>query len=595
MTCPHCGATVKPTASFCIRCGRKLEHATDPADAAASATTDVADAAPTEAEAPEEAASNGEAHVTQPVSPIPSTLSPEAIAQLIAAETREMALSDLNLPPAMPALLLVGSKIGEHYEITRVVEQGPTGAVYEALDLWTQDHCWSCGAAWNDGDDEQFCERCGAQRRGKTLLLRQQPLRAELLTDAATVAPNAIFYGDQLLVVIGEEDAPITAKRASVASASNSNPSLTEATPASLPIMTGPADTHPTIPPEEAPATMELAALLATQAGDLATFDAQIGPDETLRAAMLVLPTIDPPGAPTSEAFVNSQSDSPTVEEAYFEATMFLAGGAPHWEVRLGIASDVGRARQGRPNEDTALAMTFGYAGDGVPAPLTLGVVADGLGGHENGQRAGRLAARIVARHVLQQLWIPLLAGETAATKDPAQLGQILRAGILEANAQLCKLNRSEGSDMGCTITALVIHGEAACVANVGDSRTYLCSGRELVRVTTDHSLVARLVAAGMLTPDEVYTHPQRSQIYRSLGDELEVQVDLFPHRLRVGESFILCSDGLWEMVRDPQIEHLITHATLGDPQALARQLIAMANERGGEDNVSVVVAQVVA
>jgi len=317
--------------------------------------------------------------------------------------------------------------------------------------------------------------------------------------------------------------------------------------------------------------------------------------DETPRASLLNLPTMTTPLVASGETFATSQSDAPTVEEAYFEATMFLPGAIPDWEVRMGVASDVGRARQDRPNEDTALALTFGYAGDGVPAPLTLGVVADGLGGHENGQRAGRLAARIVARHILQQVWIPLLEGENAPTKDPAELGTALRAAILEANAHLCHLNQSEGSDMGCTITALIAHGEAACVANVGDSRTYLCSGRELNRVTTDHSLVARLVAAGMLNPDDVYTHPQRSQIYRSLGDEIDVQVDLFPHRLRVGESFILCSDGLWEMVRDPQIERLLTHATMGDPQALAQQLIAMANEYGGADNVSVVIAQVVA
>jgi serine/threonine protein phosphatase PrpC len=594
MTCPHCGATVKPTASFCIRCGRKLVGTTEAAPG------------PSASESPAE--QEADRHSTQPVNPIPTLLTSESLAQLLAAETREMSQADVSMPPSAP-LLAVGSHIGEHYEITRIVEQGPDGVVYEALDLWTQDHCWSCGQEWNDGDDENFCEHCGAQRRGKTLLLRQQTILPDLLTEAATIAPNAIFYGDQLLVIIGEEDVPITAKRGTITPPpSNSVPpgdaatSLPELMPFPMPVMGGPGDTQPQTQPPALPveteATMELSALSDSQPPPTIVPEAaSSGPNESLRAHMLNLPATDPnlrTIASSGENFAASQSDSPTIEEPYFEATMFLPGSAPRWEVRMGVASDVGRARQGRPNEDTALALTFGYAGDAVPMPLTLGIVADGLGGHENGQRAGRLAARIIVRSVLQNLWIPLLAGETAPSKDPAELGTVLRAAILEANVHLCKLNRSEGGDMGCTVTALIANGEAACVANVGDSRTYLCSGRELHRVTTDHSLVARLVAAGMLNPDDVYTHPQRSQIYRSLGDEVDVQVDLFPHRLRVGESFILCSDGLWEMVRDPQIERQITHATLGDPQALARQLISMANEHGGEDNVSVVVAQVV-
>jgi serine/threonine protein phosphatase PrpC len=309
-----------------------------------------------------------------------------------------------------------------------------------------------------------------------------------------------------------------------------------------------------------------------------------------------VPPALEVPAMPTDAfAFSNGESDSPTIEAPYFEATALLAGFMPRWQMRLGLMSDVGRARRGKPNEDTSIALALDYAGDNAPPPLALGVVADGLGGHDDGQRAGRLAARAIARYVMQHLWLPSLAGEATPPRDPAHLGAVLRAAIQDANAAILKLNRQEGGDMGCTVTAIIAQGEAACVANVGDSRTYFFDGHSLSRVTTDHSLVARLVAAGMLTPDEVYTHPQRSQIYRSLGDEGDVQVDLFPHRLRVGESFVLCSDGLWEMVRDPEIERLLAGSVLGDPQALALQLVEMANANGGDDNVSVLVAQVVA
>jgi serine/threonine protein phosphatase PrpC len=146
---------------------------------------------------------------------------------------------------------------------------------------------------------------------------------------------------------------------------------------------------------------------------------------------------------------------------------------------------------------------------------------------------------------------------------------------------------------MGCTVTAFLAQGTAMCVANVGDSRTYGFDGAQIQRLTTDHSLVARLVTAGMLAPDDVYSHPQRSQIYRSLGDEGELIVDLFPREARPGETYILCSDGLWEMVRDPDIAALL-HEQAGAPaQQVAEQLIQLANANGGEDNVSVIVAQV--
>ena len=182
-----------------------------------------------------------------------------------------------------------------------------------------------------------------------------------------------------------------------------------------------------------------------------------------------------------------------------------------------------------------------------------------------------------------------------ALEHDAATLGEYLRQAIHEANAQILNVNIAENGDMGCTITAFIAQGTAACVANVGDSRTYRFDGRDLRRVTTDHSLVARLVTAGMLAPDDVYTHPQRSQIYRSLGDETMVHVDLFPLLIVPGETFVLCSDGLWEMVRDPDITRILARAATYDAQSIAQHLVGVANDHGGEDNVTVVVAQVVA
>ncbi len=141
---------------------------------------------------------------------------------------------------------------------------------------------------------------------------------------------------------------------------------------------------------------------------------------------------------------------------------------------------------------------------------------------------------------------------------------------------------------MGSTLTGYMIAGEHAYIVNVGDSRTYMVRGGQIYQLTTDHSLVGQLVAGGLIEPDDVYTHPQRSQIFRSLGDKPNVQIDIFKQQLLPGDILISCSDGLWEMVRNPQIESILNSAP--DPQTACTQLIDVANANGGEDNVSAVI-----
>ena len=141
---------------------------------------------------------------------------------------------------------------------------------------------------------------------------------------------------------------------------------------------------------------------------------------------------------------------------------------------------------------------------------------------------------------------------------------------------------------MGSTITGFMIVGDYAYILNVGDSRTYMIRGGQIYQLTNDHSLVGQLVAGGLIAPEDVYTHPQRSQIFRSLGDRLNVQIDIFKQQLHPGDILLSCSDGLWEMVRDPQIESILNNAP--DPQVACTQSIDAANANGGEDNVSAVV-----
>jgi serine/threonine protein phosphatase PrpC len=165
---------------------------------------------------------------------------------------------------------------------------------------------------------------------------------------------------------------------------------------------------------------------------------------------------------------------------------------------------------------------------------------------------------------------------------------RLLQEAVEEANSRLCQINQQNKTDMGCTLTGFMIVGRHSYIVNVGDSRTYMVRGGQLYQRTTDHSLVGQLVAGGLLQPDEVYTHPQRSQIFRSLGDRPNVQIDLFKQELYPGDILLSCSDGLWEMVRDPQIESILNAAP--DPQTACTQLIEAANANGGEDNISAVV-----
>ena len=214
------------------------------------------------------------------------------------------------------------------------------------------------------------------------------------------------------------------------------------------------------------------------------------------------------------------------------------------------------------------------------------------MGGHDNGQGASRLAIATVAdRAVRELLNAPLdaeKAGEKPAMMEEDDYMSLLQGCVEDANAAIYQVNQRDKTDMGCTMTGFMIVGEHAFICNVGDSRTYLLREGKLYQLTTDHTLVAQLVAGGLIEPDDVYTHPQRSQIFRSLGDKLSVQVDGFKQQLLPGDVLLSCSDGLWEMVRNPQIADILLNAP--DPHTACTHLIEAANANGGEDNVSTIV-----
>ena len=252
----------------------------------------------------------------------------------------------------------------------------------------------------------------------------------------------------------------------------------------------------------------------------------------------------------------------------------------------VGTRSDPGIKRKYKPNEDSLFAAQGVLSPSSLPQLFGLFVVADGMGGHANGEDASRLAIQTIADYML-----PLLT-KASAVKDEQYI-QLLVEGIQQANLAVHKNNVLHHGDMGTTVTATLLVDTVAYVANVGDSRTYLYRPSEgLKKVTVDHSVVASLVEAGIIKPDDIYTHPKRNQIYRSLGEKAAVEVDSFTVQLQAGDKLLLCSDGLWDMVRDPKIEAVIKNAD-PNPSVTGEALVQSALEGGGEDNVSVIVVHV--
>jgi serine/threonine protein phosphatase PrpC len=259
----------------------------------------------------------------------------------------------------------------------------------------------------------------------------------------------------------------------------------------------------------------------------------------------------------------------------------------PVQTMAIGIGWNTGIKRKRNPNEDSVVAIqsTCNYHEQLIP--FGLFVVADGMGGHDYGQEASKIAMQTMMHTVLQNI---VMGNEL----NDEFLTDMLVGGVQWANQLIFERGAELGKEMGTTLTAALVVGRRAYVVNVGDSRTYLYrEGFGLTQVTRDHSLVATLVAFGEITPDEIYTHPERNKVYRSLGTKQEVEVDWFVLELQRHDTLLLCSDGLWEMVRDPQIAQILysNQPPNNSPQRSSDALVQAALLGGGSDNVSVIVA----
>ena len=239
--------------------------------------------------------------------------------------------------------------------------------------------------------------------------------------------------------------------------------------------------------------------------------------------------------------------------------------------LRSAAGSDVGRRRP--LNQDSA-----------VTSPRLL-AVADGMGGHAHGEVASSVAVGALADLDTE------LAGTDLAGLD--LLGVLARA-VTAAADRLTGLARENTAlrGSGTTVVALLFDGGRVGILHVGDSRAYLLREGELLRLTRDHTLVQALVDEGRISLEEAAEHPRRSMLMRTLQDGNTVEPDLFHHEAQAGDRYLVCSDGVTAVLGDADIQRVLAESE--EPQAAVDTLIQLANEGGGPDNITCVVADVV-
>jgi PPM family protein phosphatase len=242
--------------------------------------------------------------------------------------------------------------------------------------------------------------------------------------------------------------------------------------------------------------------------------------------------------------------------------------------------SDVGRVRE--HNEDAVY----------IEPKMGIAILADGMGGYMAGEVASQIAIDVVREH-LGGVTDPAVLGRVDPLTGLTNAAQRLRAAVLEANQRIyAEASKKRDQDgMGTTLVALLVYGSTACIAHVGDSRCYRLRNGALSQLTRDHSLVQEQIDAGKLTPEEAKSSGYKNLVTRALGIDALTEADINEFRANEGDVYLLCSDGLSDMVPD---EGILREMDRGDHLGRAAQaLISLANENGGRDNVSVVLMRV--
>lgn len=226
-------------------------------------------------------------------------------------------------------------------------------------------------------------------------------------------------------------------------------------------------------------------------------------------------------------------------------------------------------------NEDSCVAKKIGE--------FTVLILADGMGGHSGGEIASSRAI---------DSCLDVLSENLSENLFPAQIFNVLSLCLDKANKEICTLSEKDSalSGMGTTLDICLVLQNTAYIAHIGDGRIYKASGGKLRKLTKDHSLMEYMIEQGQITPEEAEYHPQRNVITRALGSHPRAQEDTLKIDINKGDVLLLCSDGLTNMLTEEKISEILSSRS--DIKKAAKELIMRANDEGGYDNITVILAQ---
>ncbi|MBN2432988.1 MAG: Stp1/IreP family PP2C-type Ser/Thr phosphatase [Acidobacteria bacterium] len=276
--------------------------------------------------------------------------------------------------------------------------------------------------------------------------------------------------------------------------------------------------------------------------------------------------------------------------------------------ITLSYAAQTHVGRERPHNEDGVAAYSFSSVTNSQAITCGLFVVSDGMGGHNAGEIASMTAIKSMVSAINRDYFQKLVQSRFFRLPDnvynyhfkkmkppvpPLPPRRVLPQAIQRANRDIIELSRKNPAffGMGATITAAIIVDRTLTVASVGDSRCYVIGREQLKQVTRDHTIVNQMLELGTITPEEAKYHPGRNFLYRSLGSDEVMELDVYEEELTPPVWVLLCSDGLNNMVSDEQIQTVIDGAR--SPERAATRLVRIANRAGGKDNISVVLVKV--
>jgi protein phosphatase len=253
-------------------------------------------------------------------------------------------------------------------------------------------------------------------------------------------------------------------------------------------------------------------------------------------------------------------------------------------EIHVVKRCEVGAIRE--RNEDACLVFISDTGGSFPIVPFGLYVVADGMGGHQNGHIASKIASRLVAQKIIHKIYIPLLQEDDNHVQAPIQ--EVMTEAVQAAHRALYDPDPEQ--DGGTTLTAALILGRRLYIAHVGDTRVYMKTAEKFETLTIDHSLVQRLRDVGQLTDEEATFYQYRHILLRALGQGEEIEVDTYTRLLPKSGTLLLCTDGLCGMVSDSEMENILDQDV--SLEQMADNLVEAAMTAGGYDNITAILVQ---